>query len=52
MTDPNQLFDPKLHENTADDEYMYMIKNLKVKTSPNKLGNYYKAGQIIAIQEC
>ncbi|XQN75834.1 CAP domain-containing protein [Streptococcus oralis] len=46
MTDPNDpARDPKLHENTADDEYMYSDKNSSVKLYSTNLVTTAKAGQ-------
>ena len=46
MTDPNDPgIDPKLHENTADDEYMYSDQNSSVKLYSTNLVTTAKAGQ-------
>lgn len=46
MTDPNDpALDPKLHENTADDEYMYSDQNSSVKLYSTNLVTTAKAGQ-------
>ena len=46
MTDPNDPgIDPKLHENTADDEYMYSDKDSSVKLYSTNLVTTAKAGQ-------
>ena len=46
MTDPNDPgVDPKLHENTADDEYMYSDKDSSVKLYSTNLVTTAKAGQ-------
>ena len=46
MTDPNDpALDPKLHENTADDEYMYSDKDSSVKLYSTNLVTTAKAGQ-------
>ena len=46
MTDPNDpARDPKLHENTADDEYMYSDKDSSVKLYSTNLVTTAKAGQ-------
>ena len=48
MTDPNDPgVDPKLHENTADDEYMYSDKNSSVKLYSTNLVTTAKAGQAL-----
>ena len=48
MTDPNDpARDPKLHENTADDEYMYSDKNSSVKLYSTNLVTTAKAGQAL-----
>ena len=48
MTDPNDpALDPKLHENTADDEYMYSDKNSSVKLYSTNLVTTAKAGQAL-----
>ena len=46
MTDPNDpALDPKLHENTADDEYMYSDQKSSVKLYSTNLVTTAKAGQ-------
>ena len=46
MTDPNDPgIDPKLHKNTADDEYMYSDQNSSVKLYSTNLVTTAKAGQ-------
>ena len=46
MTDPNDPgIDPKLHENTADDEYMYSDQNSSVKLYSTNVVTTAKAGQ-------
>ena len=46
MTDPNDPgIDPKLHNNTADDEYMYSDQNSSVKLYSTNLVTTAKAGQ-------
>ena len=46
MTDPNDPgIDPKLHEKTADDEYMYSDQNSSVKLYSTNLVTTAKAGQ-------
>ena len=48
MTDPNDPgIDPKLHENTADDEYMYSDQNSSVKLYSTNLVATAKAGQAL-----
>ena len=48
MTDPNDpARDPKLHENTADDEYMYSDKNSSMKLYSTNLVTTAKAGQAL-----
>ena len=48
MTDPNDpARDPKLHENTADDEYMYSDKDSSVKLYSTNLVTTAKAGQAL-----
>ena len=48
MTDPNDpARDPRLHENTADDEYMYSDKNSSVKLYSTNLVTTAKAGQAL-----
>lgn len=48
MTDPNDpARDPKLHENTADDEYMYSDKNSSVRLYSTNLVTTAKAGQAL-----
>ncbi|KXT79679.1 Choline binding protein A [Streptococcus oralis] len=51
MTDPNDpALDPKLHENTADDEYMYSDKDSSVKLYSRNLVTTAKAGQPLPFQ--
>ena len=46
MTDPNDPgIDPKLHKNTADDEYMYSDQNSSVKLYSTNVVTTAKAGQ-------
>lgn len=46
MTDPNDpALNPKLHENTADDEYMYSDQKSSVKLYSTNLVTTAKAGQ-------
>ena len=48
MTDPNDpALDPKLHENTADDEYMYSDQKSSVKLYSTNLVTTAKAGQLL-----
>ncbi|KXT78361.1 Choline binding protein A [Streptococcus sp. DD11] len=51
MTDPNDpALDPKLHENTADDEYMYSDRDSSVKLYSTNLVATGQAGQPLPFQ--